>query len=49
MNLYTKLKGVPVGSYVDPDAAKWINNPEPQGCFTGNQVSIKNGYPLNYN
>lgn len=48
-NLFTTLRGVPTGSYVDPDAAGWINNPDPQGCFTGNQVSIKSGYPFNYN
>ncbi|KAJ9477947.1 hypothetical protein PHBOTO_001504 [Pseudozyma hubeiensis] len=46
MNLYTKVQGVPTGSYVDPDAARWMSNIK--GCFTGNQISIKNGYPMSY-
>lgn len=47
MNLFTKLKGVPTGSYVDPDAAGSMNGIK--GCFTGHNVALKNGYPLNYN
>lgn len=47
MNLFTKLKGVGVGSYADPDAAGWMNNIK--GCFTGQQISLKNGYPFSYN
>ncbi|CBQ72215.1 conserved hypothetical protein [Sporisorium reilianum SRZ2] len=47
MNLFTKLKGVGVGSYVDPDAAGWIHGVK--GCFTGQQISLKNGYPFSYN
>ncbi|KAJ1027052.1 hypothetical protein NDA18_003069 [Ustilago nuda] len=47
MNLFTKLKGVPTGSYVDPNAAGWMNGVK--GCFTGHNVALKNGYPLNYN
>lgn len=39
MNLFTTLKGVASGSYSDPDAAGWMNGI--QGCFTGNQISLK--------
>lgn len=46
MNLYTKVKGVATGSYVDPDAAGWMNGIK--GCFTGQQINLKNGYPFSY-
>lgn len=47
MNVFTTLKGVPTGTYADPDAAGWMNHIT--GCFTGNQISIKNnGYPFVY-
>lgn len=47
MNLFTKLKGVGVGSYANPDAAGWIDGIK--GCFTGEQINLKSGYPFSYN
>lgn len=46
MNVFTKLKGVATGSYSDPDIAGWMNGIK--GCFSGEQISIKNGYPFKY-
>lgn len=46
MNLFETLKGVPIGTYHDPDAAGWMDNI--RICFTGNRTTVDNGYPYSY-
>lgn len=46
MNLFETVKGVPIGTYADPDAAGWMD--DIRVCFTGNRTDISNGYPYSY-
>ncbi|CBQ69547.1 conserved hypothetical protein [Sporisorium reilianum SRZ2] len=46
MNLFERIKGVPVGTYADPDAARWMDGI--RVCFTGNRTNVYNGYPHSY-
>ncbi|SPO29069.1 uncharacterized protein UTRI_05643 [Ustilago trichophora] len=46
MNLFETLKGVPIGTYKDPDEARWMDNI--RVCFTGNRTDVFNGYPYSY-
>lgn len=46
MNLFETLKGVPIGTYADPDQAGWMDTV--RLCFTGNRTDIFNGYPYSY-
>ncbi|ETS61365.1 hypothetical protein PaG_04392 [Moesziomyces aphidis] len=46
MNLFETLKGVPIGTYADPDEARWMDNI--RVCFTGNRTNVFRGYPYSY-
>lgn len=46
MNLFESSKGVPIGTYKDPDEARWMDNI--RVCFTGNRTHVFNGYPYSY-
>ena len=46
MNLYETLQGVPIGTYKDPDQAKWMDGI--RVCFTGNRTNVYDGYPYAY-
>ncbi|PWZ01998.1 hypothetical protein BCV70DRAFT_215410 [Testicularia cyperi] len=46
MNLFETIKGVPIGTYKDPDQARWMNNI--RVCFTGNRTTVDTGYPYSY-
>lgn len=47
MHLYETIKGVPVGTYKDPDQAGWMD--AVRVCFTGNRIDIGDGlYPFSY-
>ncbi|SNX86788.1 uncharacterized protein MEPE_05497 [Melanopsichium pennsylvanicum] len=46
MNLYETLRGVPIGTYQNPDQARWMDNI--RVCFTGNRTDVYNGYPYAY-
>ena len=46
MNLFETIKGVPIGTYSDPDKAGWMDGI--RVCFTGNRTNVYNGYPYSY-
>lgn len=46
MNLFERLKGVPVGTYSNPDEAGWMDHI--RVSFTGNWTNVYKGYPYSY-
>ncbi|KAJ9475682.1 Myosin class II heavy chain [Pseudozyma hubeiensis] len=46
MALYETIKGVPNGTYSDPDQARWMDGV--RVCFTGGRIDVSQGYPFSY-
>ncbi|CCF49385.1 hypothetical protein NDA11_004785 [Ustilago hordei] len=46
IGLFETVKGVPIGTYANPDEARWMDNV--RVCFTGNRTDVFNGYPYSY-